>query len=259
MNSSNWFPGHIAKAINNFKDLSSKIDYFILLIDSRSPHSSYPNIISNIVPESKLIIFSTKCDLVDKKEIKNFYNNDEFFKNKRINFISLRGNPREKVFSILKRLKYKSAIKKIAVLGIPNVGKSSFINSLVSKKKQKSENRPGVTRNNIWVEMFDNYWILDSPGILQPKYEDRIDFLNLSLIGSINPKIINFEETFLYLQEILKAKNIETKFKTENIKEEVKKYIYDRNLNEDNFFESEIKKFQKLKYGKIIIEKSIKK
>ncbi len=209
-----WYPGHMAKAKRNIRDDLKLVDLIIEVIDARCPESSRNPDIDSFAKEKSRILLLNKGDLADRNETKRFAS---YYAKK--GFYTLEIDARNK--GSLKKLNplieeackpfiernIKRGIKtptiRAMVLGIPNVGKSTFINSYVGKSMAKTGNKPGVTRGNQWINVGKRLQLLDTPGITWPKFEREIVGLNLALIGSINDQILNIDELVFYLLKYL--------------------------------------------------------
>ncbi len=225
----NWYPGHMVKAKRDIEQTLNLIDIAIELIDSRIPISSKNPDIDKLIANKKRIIVLNKCDLSNNEENEKWIN---YYKSKGINAVlvdSLTGLGMKKLIDTIYKLyeeDNKKNIKKgivgksirVAVLGIPNVGKSSFINKFVKKGIVKVGNRPGVTKANQWVRVNKDIILLDTPGMLWPKFEEKIG-LNLAFAGCIKEEIIDIETiSYLLLEKLSKQykEMVYTRYKIEN-------------------------------------------
>ncbi len=196
-----YFPGHMAKALRNLGQLSSFCDILVEIADARAPLSSRNPLLAKISPEKPRLILLNKDDLADPLITQKWL---AWFKNKGIPASVMVANSRN-VLKLLKPslgpLEAKKRAKeakygmkrqplKLAVFGIPNVGKSTFINSLAGRKAAKAANRPGVTVNQQWVNVSGDVILLDTPGILPMNYEDPEVAKNLALLGSIREEVL---------------------------------------------------------------------
>lgn len=249
-----WYPGHMSKTLRQFTEESKNIDLYFLLLDARAPKSSYVSTFDNFINKSKTIILFSKSDLVPKEELlfwQKYYKKD-FFGCYLINN-SNNKLTKKKIIDILSIYKFNKLIPKIAIIGIPNVGKSTLLNNLFLEKKVKVENRAGVTKSSSWYQFNKKYWIMDSPGILEPKFEDINQGINLALIGSIKYDILPLEQVVENFLTILKSKKNLTKhasFFLENYLEIKTK----SKLSENDFFKKIIFDFQKGKFGNFILD-----
>ena len=213
-----WYPGHMAKTKKNLKENLFLIDLVIEIIDARIPLSSKNPEIDNLLGGKKKIMLLNKCDLADDIMTKKFIdlyrkNNYSCFetdclhkKNFEEIYFAINNFALEKNKKMAARGRIFSPLR-IMVAGIPNVGKSSFINKFVNKKIAKTANKPGVTLNNQWIKINKNIELLDTPGILQPKFDDEETILNLIFVGAIKEN--NFDMYNLVLKLIDKLNTID--------------------------------------------------
>ncbi|SKA60383.1 ribosome biogenesis GTPase A [Eubacterium uniforme] len=211
----NWYPGHMTKAKRMMEENIKLIDLVIEIVDARIPLSSRNPDIDKLANNKYRLICLNKSDLSDKTHNEKWM---EYFKSKgffvtMINSKSGAGvkNINNIILDVCKEKierDRKRGIKnrpiRAMVCGIPNVGKSTFINSLVGKAAAKTGNKPGVTKGKQWIRLNKNIELLDTPGILWPKFESNEVGLNLALIGSINDEILNLDDLSYELIERLK-------------------------------------------------------
>lgn len=209
----NWYPGHMAKAMREIKENATLADIFLIVLDARIPISSYNEDFDNIAPQKPRLFVITKSDLMDKSKKEKI---QKRFQNEKLLWLDLRQlKSRNQILNQLKVLS-QSKIKKnkekgfltsnikVFVLGVPNAGKSTLINLMSQRKSLKVANYPGVTRVKKWV-ISDNFYFMDTPGILLPKHEDQSAAIKLAMIGSIETNI--FPQRFLaenFLKVIVK-------------------------------------------------------
>ena len=172
----NWYPGHMAKTKKQMKEDLKLIDIVVELLDSRIPISSQNPDIAEITNGKKKIIVLNKCDLSDENQNRLWV---EYFKRKGH---AQKGRVGRKI--------------RVMVLGIPNVGKSSFINRISKKSSLKVANRPGVTQKNQWIRINENIELLDTPGVLWPKFESEEVALNFSFTEEFLDNFIEFSLDF---------------------------------------------------------------
>lgn len=213
-----WYPGHMTKAKRMMEENIKLIDLVIELLDARIPMSSRnPDIDSLANGKARLVILN-KSDLADKEVTKQWI---KYFEGKGINAIAL--NSRVSNFqkqvndAILRACKEKiernlrKGIKnkpvRAMICGIPNVGKSTFINTLCGRASAKTGNKPGVTKGKQWIKISNSVEFLDTPGILWPKFDDEKIGMNIAYIGSVNEEIIDIEELAFNLIKNLKEKH----------------------------------------------------
>ena len=210
-----WYPGHMTKAKRMMQENMKLIDIMIELVDARIPLSSRNPDIDQLAANKSRLILLNKTDMADERVTAQW---EEYFKEK--GFYVARTNARsgkgvkgtqaivmdackEKLERDRKR-GIKNRPIRAMIAGIPNVGKSTFINSLVGKACTKTGNKPGVTKGKQWIKLNKNIELLDTPGILWPKFEDQQVGLRLALIGSIRDEILNQDEMAIELIEYLK-------------------------------------------------------
>lgn len=199
-----WFPGHMAKAKKEIIEKLKMIDLVIELKDARIPYSSTNPMIHEIVGSKPKLILLCKSSMADDAITKEWIC---YYAKKNIPVLdidSVTGYHIKDVYSyasmalkdiFLKReaKQIKSKTIKAMILGIPNVGKSTLINTLARRKATNVGDKPGVTKNQTWIKINENFFILDTPGILWPKFEDQEVGLKLALCGSIKEEILDIE------------------------------------------------------------------
>ena len=209
-----WYPGHMTKAKRMMQENIKLIDIVIELVDARIPFGSRNPDIDQLAQNKSRLILLNKTDLADsrKTELWERYFKDRGFFVGKVN--SQKGTGvkavqgivmeacREKIERDRKR-GIKNRPVRAMIAGIPNVGKSTFINSLAGKACTKTGNKPGVTKGKQWIKLNKNIELLDTPGILWPKFEDQTVGLHLALIGSIKEEILNQEEMAMELIPLL--------------------------------------------------------
>ena len=210
----NWYPGHMAKTKREISEDIKLIDVVVELLDSRIPMSSQNPDIAELTKNKKKIIVLNKTDLADDKqneEWKRYFNNNgqvcvltDSNLGKGINDVT------KAIEEIMKEDLEKYAEKgrtgrkiKAMILGIPNVGKSSFINRIVKTNRLEVGNKPGVTRKKQWISINDKIYLLDTPGVLWPKFEDEKTALNLAYTGTIKDDVLEQTEIAYQLLKFL--------------------------------------------------------
>lgn len=209
----NWYPGHMKKTKELIKEQLKLVDIVWELVDARVPISSKNPDIDDLIKSKPKLIILNKKDLAEDRVTNEWI---EYYKTKNYimanNSLSPRQNDElmKKTKEILKekidRLKEKGVNKKvirIMIVGIPNVGKSSIINSFLKKKSAKTGNRPGVTKGKQWIRLREDVELLDTPGVLWPKLENQETGINLALFGTIKDEIMDREELGYKLLEVL--------------------------------------------------------
>lgn len=210
----NWYPGHMAKAKKSLSENLFLIDIVIEIVDARIPISSKNPDIENFAVNKLKILVLNKSDLIDEKFTRasvNFFNGYncvpvDSISGKGFNEIKRMINKfaDEKREKLKKRGRIFSPVR-IMVLGIPNVGKSTFINKFVGKKIAKAADKPGVTLSKQWIKICKDVELLDTPGILWPKFDNEQIALNLAFTGAIKDTNLNLYEIALKLIEKLNS------------------------------------------------------
>lgn len=200
-----WYPGHMTKAKRMMQENIKLIDVVIELVDARVPMSSKNPDIDELAKNKSRVILLNKNDLGDRvktEEWKQYFEEQGYF----VAMVNSRnGNGVKAVQNIvmdackekLERNRKRGIINRpirAMIVGIPNVGKSTFINSFAGKACTKTGNKPGVTKGKQWIKLNKNVELLDTPGILWPKFEDQMVGLRLAMIGSIKDEILNITD-----------------------------------------------------------------
>ena len=209
----NWYPGHMAKARRQMEEQLKLVDIVIELRDARIPEASANPILGELSRNKRVLIVLNKADLADPDknvEWKRHFENCLVTDSSSDNLTKSVVNEVKRILQDkLDRAKARGIRKKTLramVVGIPNVGKSTFINNIVKKKVAKAENRPGVTKSLQWIRINEDVELLDTPGVLWPKIENQNDARLLALIGSINDDILDKQELVLFGLNLLKEK-----------------------------------------------------
>ncbi len=210
-----WYPGHMTKAKRMMQENIKLIDIVIELLDARAPLSSKNPDIDTLAANKSRMVILNKADMADAKKTakwETYFKSKGFFvlsmdsrKNSGMKPVSdtIREACREKIERDRKRGIINRPIRAM-IVGIPNVGKSTFINSYAKKSCTKVGNKPGVTKGKQWIRIGKDVELLDTPGILWPKFEDQEVGLRLAYIGSINDEILTKSELALKFIEFLK-------------------------------------------------------
>lgn len=211
-----WYPGHMTKARRQMQEDLKLIDLIIELVDARIPLSSRNPDIDELGKNKSRLILLNKSDLADEKyneQWTTYFQKKGFFVLK-VNSKSgaglkaIQGVIQEACKEKIERDRrrgIKNRPIRAMVVGIPNVGKSTFINSYAGKACTKTGNKPGVTKGKQWIRLNKNLELLDTPGILWPKFEDQEVGKRLAYIGSIKDEILNLEELSLELLEYIRT------------------------------------------------------
>lgn len=230
-----WYPGHMTKARRMMQENIKLIDLVIELVDARIPISSRNPDIDELGKGKSRIILLNKSDLADPVWNKKWV---EYFAAKGMGVLeinsrtgmgikSIQGLVQEVCKEKIERDRKRGIVNRpvrAMVVGIPNVGKSTFINSFAGKACAKTGNKPGVTKGKQWIRLNKGLELLDTPGILWPKFEDQQVGLHLAMIGSINDEILNVEELALSVIDYLTAEypgTLEKRFGFEGVTDRV--------------------------------------
>lgn len=225
-----WFPGHMTKTKRQIQSSLKLVDAVAEIIDARIPVSSRNPDLAKLVQNKPRVILLNKCDMANQTATKMWI---DYFKKQNLVAIPLdckSGRGLDKfapaVNTVMShkiaRLKEKGMVNptiRIMIVGIPNVGKSSFINKMVKKNRAKVEDRPGVTRGNQWYTIAKNLEMLDTPGVLWPKFDDKTVGEHLAFTGAVKDQILDIELLAVRLLDFikeLKPADFITRFKLEN-------------------------------------------
>ena len=212
-----WYPGHMTKAKRQMQEDLKLIDLIIELVDARVPLSSRNPDIDQLGQNKSRLILLNKADLADERQNEAW---KEYFQSKGFHVVkvdSRNGAGMKTIQKVIqeeckekierdRRRGIKNRPIRAMVAGIPNVGKSTFINTFAGKACAKTGNRPGVTKGKQWIRLNKNVELLDTPGILWPKFEDQEVGIRLAFVGSIKDDILNMEELALKLIDYLKER-----------------------------------------------------
>lgn len=200
-----WYPGHMTKAKRMMQENIKLIDLVIELVDARVPLSSRNPDIDELGKNKARLILLNKSDLADDRQTNNWY---DYFKEQGFYVVKLDSRTKSGMKAIMpivneacrektERDRKRGILNRpvrAMVVGIPNVGKSTFINSFAGKACAKTGNKPGVTKGKQWIRLSKSLELLDTPGILWPKFEDQETGRKLAFIGSMNDEILNTDE-----------------------------------------------------------------
>lgn len=211
----NWYPGHMAKAKRAMLEDIRLIDIIVELVDARAPFSTRNPDIEALGSGKERIIILNKADLADEVITAGW---TEHFREDGLRAVKLNSREKKDFQDVLRVIDEAAAKKRerdlkrgiknrpvrLMVAGIPNVGKSTFINSLCRRNVAKTGNRPGVTKGKQWISVKKGVDLMDTPGILWPRIDDPVSRRNLALIGSMNDEAINKDELVSELMLMLK-------------------------------------------------------
>lgn len=227
----NWYPGHMAKTRRLIEENLKLVDIVAEIVDARIPKSSRNPDFENLLRGKKRIIVLNKSDIADKNVTKSWQN---YYKKQGFATVIMDSKGKTGIGSFLPAV--SAALKeelerrdrkgisgmslRVMVLGVPNAGKSTFINALAGAKRAKAEDRPGVTRGKQWITLEGGLDLLDMPGILWPKIDDVQSGLNLAVTGAIRDEIMDIEHLACTLLTLLQKDYKELLVERYKIKEE---------------------------------------
>lgn len=229
-----WFPGHMAKTKRMIKASLPLVDAVVEIIDARIPNSSKNPDLQTLIEGKPRVVILNKCDTADEASVRKWIS---WYNKQGITAIATdcrsgRGVNKfvPAVKSVLKDMLAKYEAKgmtgrviHVMVVGIPNVGKSSFINRLAKQKKAKVEDRPGVTLNKQWVKIADDVELLDMPGVLWPKFEDKTVGERLAFTGAVKDDVVDVEalaSRLLYVLNGMYRDTLTSRYKIQTVDEE---------------------------------------
>lgn len=222
-----WFPGHMTKTKRKIQESLKLVDAVAEIIDARVPQSSRNPDLDGLLGSKPRIVLLNKCDMADSRETTRWI---AYFKNKGTGAIAVDCKSGKGISGFMPAVRellcdriklweekgMKNRTIRVMVVGIPNVGKSSFINKVANKCRAKAEDRPGVTRGNQWYTIGNGFELLDTPGVLWPKFDDPAVGEKLAFTGAVKDQIIDTELLAARLLEVLKERPTEaflTRFK----------------------------------------------
>lgn len=226
----NWYPGHMKKTRELIQSNLKMVDVVVEIIDSRIPMSSRNPIIDELIAGKRRIVVLGKSDLADETATKEW---KTYFENEGNRTLALNLQSGENIKLLLKALESEQTKRneeksfkrplRLMIVGVPNVGKSSLINRLIGRKSTQTGNRPGVTKGKQWVTLKNGMQLLDTPGILWPKFDDPNVGLNLAFCGSIKDDILGVADLAFELIKFLEKEypeNLISRYDIDEISEE---------------------------------------
>lgn len=230
----NWYPGHMKKTKDDIKKIMPVVDIVYEIIDARIPYSSKIKDIDSLIKNKERILIMTKKDLCDVNETNKWV---KYYEEKGYNVLLVQlndNNDYKKIIDLSNKIVQKINQKRIdngmkvkeikaVVVGAPNVGKSTLINHLAGKKVAKTGNMPGVTKSNVWLKTKYKILILDTPGILWPKFDEEKVAFNLCAFSAIKEEVIPHQDIAYYILNTLSVRYpniLKERFKIEEVNEE---------------------------------------
>ncbi|PAE21370.1 ribosome biogenesis GTPase YlqF [Bacillus sp. 7504-2] len=230
-----WFPGHMAKARRQVTEKLKLVDIIFELVDARIPHSSRNPIIDEIIQHKPRLVLLNKADMADKEVTKEWIH---FFDAQGIKALAINSQAGTGMKEIVSASKWiltekfarmqakgvKPRAIRAMIVGIPNVGKSTLINRLAKKNIAKTGNTPGVTKAQQWIKVGKELELLDTPGILWPKFEDQEVGSKLALTGAIKDTILNLQDVSIYGLRFLEKEypqRLKERYQLQHIPEEI--------------------------------------
>lgn|SRR5699024_3228282 len=208
-----WFPGHMAKARREVEEKLKLVDFVIELVDARAPNASMNPMLQTILHNKPRLVVLMKKDLANDVATNHWID----YINQKDHAIAVNVHNKTDMKQLMKKAKELGQIKidqlkakgilprpaRAMIVGIPNVGKSTLINQLVRKKATKTGNTPGITKQQLWVKVGSDFELLDTPGILWPKFETEEIAYHLAAIGSIKDTILPLQDVAAYVLKFL--------------------------------------------------------
>lgn len=234
-----WFPGHMSKARRQVQENLKHVDFVTILVDARLPLSSQNPMLTKIVGDKPKILILNKADLADDNRTKEWRT---YFKSQGIKTLAINSKEQSTVKLVtdaakslmtekIQRLRERGIQKetlRTMIIGIPNAGKSTLMNRLAGKKIAVVGNKPGVTKGQQWLKSNKDLEILDTPGILWPKFEDELVGLKLALTGAIKDQLLPMDEVTIFGLNYFKTyypERLEERFKGIDLEEEAPEII----------------------------------
>ncbi|WP_175063722.1 ribosome biogenesis GTPase YlqF [Streptococcus salivarius] len=269
-----WFPGHMSKARRQVQENLKHVDFVTILVDARLPLSSQNPMLTKIVGDKPKLLILNKADLADSNRTKEWR---DYFKSQGIKTLAINSKEQSTVKLVtdaakslmadkIQRLRERGIQKetlRTMIIGIPNAGKSTLMNRLAGKKIAVVGNKPGVTKGQQWLKSNKDLEILDTPGILWPKFEDELVGLKLALTGAIKDQLLPMDEVTIFGLNYFKTyypERLEERFKGIELEEEAPEIIMEmtRKLgfreDYDRFYNLFVKEVRDGKLGRYTLD-----
>ena len=269
-----WFPGHMSKARRQVQENLKHVDFVTILVDARFPLSSQNPMLTKIVGDKPKLLILNKADLADSNRTKEWRT---YFESQWIKTLAINSKEQSTVKLVtdaakslmadkIQRLRERGIQKetlRTMIIGIPNAGKSTLMNRLAGKKIAVVGNKPGVTKGQQWLKSNKDLEILDTPGILWPKFEDELVGLKLALTGAIKDQLLPMDEVTIFGLNYFKTyypERLEERFKGIDLEEEAPEIIMEmtRKLgfreDYDRFYNLFVKEVRDGKLGRYTLD-----
>ena len=269
-----WFPGHMSKARRQVQENLKHVDFVTILVDARLPLSSQNPMLTKIVGDKPKLLILNKADLADSNRTKEWRT---YFKSQGIKTLAINSKEQSTVKLVtdaakslmadkiqrLRELGIQKETLRTMIIGIPNAGKSTLMNRLAGKKIAVVGNKPGVTKGQQWLKSNKDLEILDTPGILWPKFEDELVGLKLALTGAIKDQLLPMDEVTIFGLNYFKTyypERLEERFKGIDLEEEAPEIIMEmtRKLgfreDYDRFYNLFVKEVRDGKLGRYTLD-----
>ena len=216
----NWFPGHMAKARRQIEESLKKVDVVIEILDARIPYASKNPMLDHVIVEKPRVVVLNKKDMASKQETDRWINH---LKAKGVYPIALNGKEQnalkkientvveatQEIFDRMARKGINPRAIRAMIVGIPNVGKSTIINNIAKRKVAKTGNTPGVTKAQQWIKAGSKMELLDTPGVLWPKFEDEPIGQKLSLTGAIKDNVVTLDDIAIFALKFMQQHHLD--------------------------------------------------
>lgn len=269
-----WFPGHMSKARRQVQENIKHVDFITILVDARLPLSSQNPMLTKIVGDKPKLLILNKSDLADSNRTKEWRT---YFEKQGIKTLAINSKEQSTVKLVtdaakslmsekIQRLRERGIQKetlRTMIIGIPNAGKSTLMNRLAGKKIAVVGNKPGVTKGQQWLKSNKDLEILDTPGILWPKFEDELVGLKLALTGAIKDQLLPMDEVTIFGLNYFKTyypERLEERFKGIDLEEEAPEIIMEMTQKQgfredyDRFYSLFVKDVRDGKLGRYTLD-----